>query len=201
MKKVEIGKAIGYGWESIKKDFWYFVAIAAIYLVISNISSAQKTEPSQFNIYGLLSLVISSYLTGGMMKIGLSYFDGKKVAITEMFTQYQYFFRVLGASILTCIIVILGLILLIVPGIIWGLKYQFAINLIVDKNIGIMEAMRQSAELTKGVKWQLFVFNLAVFGVMILGALVFGVGVLVAFPVVWLADIYVCRKLQQTQTA
>lgn len=196
MKQVEIGKAIGYGWESIKKDFWYFVAIAAIYLVISGIFSSRSTEPNQFNIYGLLSMLIASYLIGGMMKIGLSYFDGKKIAITEMFTQYQYFFRVLGASILISIIVGLGLILLIIPGIIWGLKYQFAINLIVDKNIGIMEAMRQSAELTKGVKWQLFLFCLGVFGVMILGALVFGVGVLVAFPIVWLADIYIYRKLQ-----
>jgi len=192
MKQVETGSAISYGWESVKKNFWYFIGLAALYVAITSIPSTGKDDTAVLNFFGF---IISAYLSAGMLHLVLSYIDGKTLPLSDLFTQTKYFWRVLGAMVLVFLIVAAGFILFIVPGIIWGLRYQFVLNLIVDKDMDISEAMHKSAELTKGVMWQLLVFNLAVAGVTILGALVLGVGILVAIPVTWLADVYVYRHL------
>ena len=190
-RNVETGKAFGYGWDSVKKDFWYWVGIALVVMVIQGISSDGKNNQG----LGLLGLFLSAWMTCGYTKIILEYFDGKKLDFSELFTQLKYFWRVLGATLLIALIVIGGLILLIVPGIYWGLKYLFTVNLIIDKDLSIGDAMAESAKMTDGIKWPLFGFGLTCLGAMILGAICLGVGVLVAMPVVWLASIYLYKNL------
>ena len=93
------------------------------------------------------------------------------------------------------------MVLLIFPGIYWGLKYQFTIYLIIDKGLGIKAAMQESARMTNGKKSSLFWFDFVCACVMILGAICLGVGVLVAMPVVWLAGATVYRKLASSSVA
>ena len=57
------------------------------------------------------------------------------------------------------LIVLAGFILLIIPGIIWSIKYQYMIYLVIDKNMGIRESMKLSAAMTDGVKWDLLAFE------------------------------------------
>jgi uncharacterized membrane protein len=193
MSKIEVGKSINYGWGKVKKDLWYFVGLSIVYLILTNFGAFFEDKMA-FQI-GVITFLIQTFLIGGLLKVMLSNYDGKKISIIEIFKQTKYFWRVLGAQLLLSIIIVFGFMLLIVPGIIWSLKYQFVLNLIVDKDMGVFEAMKKSGELTKGIKWQLLWFNFVCLGVIILGALVFGVGIFVAYPVVVLAEIYVYRKL------
>lgn len=195
MKKIETGKAINYGWETIKKDFWYFVAIGAIYMVLNSLSQIFAKDGEAMPLVGLLQFILGVYLTAGVMRLVLDYFDGKKRPINDLLNQGKYFWNVLGAQLLVGLIVFGGLILLIVPGIYWALKYQFVVNLIIDKDMSISEAMAKSGELTQGVIWQLLGFDLVTLGVLILGALALGVGIFVAVPIIWMADVYVYRHL------
>jgi len=193
-KRVEIGKAVGYGWDSIKKDFWYFVGIAFIVSVISGINSSWSDENTGTSI-GLLGLLLGAWMTAGRMKLVLSYYDKKKLDFAELFTQLKYFWRVLGATLLIGLIVVGGLILLIIPGIYWSLRYSMTTNLIVDKDMGILEAMGESGKLTAGIKWRLLGFGFTALGIIILGALCLGAGVLVAMPIIWLAQVYIYKNL------
>jgi uncharacterized membrane protein len=192
MKQIEIGKAAGFGWDSIKKDLWYFVGLAFVYMAINSLSSSSTITNVNLDFIGLF---IGPWLTAGLTRIALDYYGGKKPPFETLFIQFKYFLRIFGSQILIGLIVVGGLILLIVPGIYWALKYQFVTNIIVDKNVGILDAMHQSGELTRGVKLQLLLFDFAMAGVMILGGLALGVGILVAFPIVTLAGIYVYKKL------
>ncbi len=192
MKQIEIGKAIGFGWSGIKKDFWYFVGLAAIYMLISSLPSYKLNNQFSLDVLGLF---VGPWLLAGLTRISLDYYNGKKPPFETLFTQLKYFWRILGSQFLIGLIVIGGLILLIIPGIYWALKYQFTTNIIVDQNIGILEAMKKSGEITEGIKLQLILFDLTLIGVMILGGLALGVGILVAFPIVTLAGIYVYKKL------
>ncbi|HOX41234.1 MAG TPA: DUF975 family protein [bacterium] len=192
--KVEVGKAIGYGWENVKKEFWYFVGLAFVVVVISGIGNSRDIDSGIRNIIGLL---LSAWMTAGYMKILLSYYDGKKLPFGELFKQLRYFWRVLGLTLLLGLVIGIGFILFVIPGIYLALRYQFALNFIIDKDLGIFEAMNESAKITKGVKLSLFWFMLAVLGVLILGVLVLGVGIFVAIPVVWLADVYLYKQLSK----
>jgi uncharacterized membrane protein len=192
-RAIETGKAISYGWQSVKKDFWYFVGIAFVYAVVSSLSSLGSDK--KIDAWDILSPLLTAWITCGYTKMVLSYHSGKKLPFGELFTQFKYFWRVLGASILTSIIIVFGMILFFVPGVYFALKYQFVVQLIIDKDLSISEAFRQSAKMTDGLKMSLLGFDLTLLGVVILGAIVLGVGVLVALPVVWLASVFVYRKL------
>lgn len=57
--------------------------------------------------------------------------------------------KLLGLYIVTAVIVIIGLLLLIVPGLIFIRRYFLAPYVMIDQNVGIQEALSKSAELTK----------------------------------------------------
>jgi uncharacterized membrane protein len=134
-------------------------------------------------------------LTAGYYKIVLKYKNGHKEPIETIINQTRYFWPLIGSTILISLAVVLGLVALIIPGIYLMLRYMFAQVFIIDKNQGVLESMKNSAKITDGVKWQLLLFNLISLGVIVLGALAFGIGLLVAVPMVYLAMIHVYRQL------
>jgi len=70
---------------------------------------------------------------------------GQEISLSEAFHEgLTYFWRFFGLIILTGLIVGVGLLLLIVPGIIWLRMYWLAPYYLIDRNLGIGEAMRQS---------------------------------------------------------
>lgn len=197
-RSIDIGKAVGYGWTSVKKDLGYFVGLALVVLILGNIGQDTHAHPSNWSLIGFL---LSILMTCGYTAMLLSYQAGKKLPFENLFTNFKPYWRVLGASLLVGLITGLGLLLLIVPGFYWALRYQMTVNLIIDKNLSIGDAMRQSASLTQGKKMSLLGFDFVCLGIIILGAICLGVGILVAIPVVWLAGIVVYRQLGQPTTA
>jgi len=189
---IDTGKAIGYGWASVKKDFWYFVGLALVVTIIGSIGNSWREHPSHWNF---INIFLSTWMLCGYTGIALSYQAGKKLPFENLFTNLKPYWRVLGATLLLGVIFFVGFLLLIVPGVYFALKYQMTINLIIDKNMGIMDAMRASAKMTEGRKMSLLGFDFASLGVIILGAICLGFGVLIAMPIVWLAGIVVYRQL------
>lgn len=193
-KKIPIKKSFSYGWTEIKKNFWYFIGLTVIVLVIGSLPGGSSDKSA---LAGLIGLFLSAWMTCGYVRILLDYYDGKKDKIESVFTQFKYFWRVLGAEILIFIIIIAGLILFIIPGLYFALRFMFVISLIIDKDLDISEAMKESTSMTRGIKWSLLGFVLAAIGVFVLGAIFFGVGILVAVPIIWLANINLYRSLLQ----
>lgn len=71
LKKIEIKKAFGYGWSTVKGDFWYFVGLASLYLVLSNLFTYL---PKKYDdIASILSTILSAFLVCGLLKILLNY--------------------------------------------------------------------------------------------------------------------------------
>jgi uncharacterized membrane protein len=76
--------------------------------------------------------------------------EGKTVSFGQVWDEGKnYILRILGLSIVTGILILLGFICLIVPGVIALRRYFLAPYLLVDKNLGIGEAMKQSAAISK----------------------------------------------------
>jgi len=116
------------------------------------------------------------------------------VSFADFFVAKNRFLTYIWANILLTLLVLLGLVL-IIPGIIWVIKYSYAPILVVDKKLSAKEAFAVSAEMTEGVKWQLVGFGL--FGALIMlgGLLALGIGVFLAMPVVMLASYMLYNKL------
>lgn len=146
-------------------------------------------------IIQIASFVLSMIIGMGLIKICLRFCDGEKGEFSDLFSCYPLFFKYLVGSILYGLIVVVGLILLIIPGIIWAIKFQFFDYLIVDKGLGPIDALEKSSEITRGVKWDLFIFAILLGIINLLGLLCLLVGLFVTIPVTMVAIAFVYRKL------
>jgi len=125
----------------------------------------------------------------------LRFCDNEKGRFADLFSQYPLFPQYIVGSILYGLIVFAGTILLIIPGIIWGIQFCFYDYFIVDKGLGPIEALKRSSAITKGVKWDLFAFFLILSGINLLGALCLLIGLFVTIPTTMVALAFVYRKL------
>jgi uncharacterized membrane protein len=131
----------------------------------------------------------------GSIKIGLSLSRGQNAVLSELFTHYTLFFKYIFASILAGLATLGGFILLIVPGIIIAIMLSQSEYLVVDKGLGPVAALRESRALTKGARWQLFVFGLVVLLVNLGGFLCLGIGLLFTIPASYIAGLFVYDQL------
>lgn len=80
---------------------------------------------------------------------------------------------VLGVGIIVGILVALGTVALVIPGIILQLMYWVAVPVAVVERLGVVGSMKRSAQLTSGVKGTIFLILLVLF--LIQFAVIFGV--------------------------
>jgi uncharacterized membrane protein len=196
VKRFSIGEAVSYGWNTVKANLGLFVALALVYFILTGAPTGAARHGT--GIAGPVSGLLGMLMMMGIVRIVLKFVDGGKAQFSELWANFDMFLNYLGASILYGLIVVGGLCLLIVPGIIWALRFGYFGYFIIDKKCGVMESLRQSTALTTGVKMDLFVLGLAIIGINLLGAIALGVGLLVTVPLSWLAFGYVYRKLQGT---
>lgn len=131
----------------------------------------------------------------GILKISLTLHDGLKAKMPDLFSCFPLFFRYVGGMALYLLIVAGGLVLLIVPGVIWAVRFGFYACLIVDKGLGPVEALKKSYEMTRGSAWNVFLLDILSAGIILLGILCLVIGLFAAIPVTLLAWVYVYRKL------
>ena len=94
-----------------------------------------------------------------------------------------YTLKLFGVTILTALIVTLGCLLFIIPGIIFSFRYSQALLIMADNpDIGIIEAMIESKELMYGHKMEYFLFGLSFIGHILLGIITLGIYLLYIMP-------------------
>ncbi|MFH1825118.1 MAG: DUF975 family protein [Candidatus Firestonebacteria bacterium] len=205
-KKFSKSEAIKVGWNLMKPNLGFLAIVYSIVFVVTGILEiivvlTQGSYPLiSFNI-NIISFILSVFTGIGATKIYLKLYDKQKSQLTDLYDYYYLFFKYLGGFLLCGLIVIGGFILLVIPGIIFMIKYQFFTYLIVDKEMGPVEAIKKSGKITQGSKWNLFLFGLVLVGVNLLGALCLLVGLIVTIPVTCLAYTFVYRKLLEKSEA
>ena len=206
MNTFSAGQCISYGWETFKKRPWFFIGSYLLYTVVVGVlSSALLQIAKEGAVVGLvaniLRLVVEIIAGMGMINFALrSHDDVEHVSIMD-FWHPAPFWSYTGATLLFWLIMLVGLILLIVPGIIWSLMFGFAGYLIIDRNLGPIEALKESKRITYGYKWELFLLGLAIFGIVILGLICLIIGILVAYPIVLIAMAHAYRTLESKADA
>lgn len=199
MKQFDKIGLIKQSWELVKKNA-KFIAILMVAFVVYQI--AQGVVQGFFG-EGLLASLVSLGFTAltlffqiGFIKIILKLIDGHKAEITELWAYPQYLLRMIGATIVYTVIVVIGFILLVIPGIYLALRLQFYSYYIVDKNAGALDSLRMSWKVTDKNVINIFLFMLLIIGINILGALALLVGLLITIPVSFIAVTLLYRKLQ-----
>jgi hypothetical protein len=184
---LSVGGAIHHGWAIFKENWWQNIALLLIPTVISVGLVAIQLSLRISGIGGILfsvfRVVFNLGISVGVLKIWLKMTREEHWEWSELWSHFPLLPNYFLGCILYLLIILGGLLLLVIPGIIWSYKYQFIPFLIVDKGLGPLEAMRMSARMTQGVKWDLLAFYSAVTTIVYLGLIALLVGLLVSIPV------------------
>lgn len=203
-KKFLIDEAIQFGWQTMKKNFFFFVgillfiiAIQLLPVILTNIDFL-ASDIAYIIIYLLLTFF--GIIVGmGVIKILLNFCDNKKNNFSILFSQYRLFFIYLLTTIIYFIIVLLGLILFIIPGIYLGIRFAFFEYFIIDKKMGVIKSLKESWRATKGNFWGLFAFSVVSLTINILGAFVLLLGLFVTIPITMIAWVFIYRRLSEAK--
>ncbi len=200
MQKFSIEKALRFGWSTVQKNLVFLAGVILFMMLIIYLPLIiEMYAREKVGDYLVLIKIVTSFfqvvMSMGVIRISLRFVDNQEAGTSDLFSCFHLFFRYLFASIIFAVFVFLGLLLLIVPGIILALKFQFYDYFIIDKELGVMESLERSGKITEGALWELFRFAIILIGINILGALCFGVGLLVTIPTSMLAMAHVYRQL------
>jgi len=185
-------EAIAFGWETMKNNLWFFVSLLIVFALLNIIPYIITMMVWEVNIFleiilYIIDFVLTIVTIMGLIKIILMFCDNQKGRIVDLFSQYRLFFNYLFGFILYMLIVFGGLILLIIPGIIWSIRFWFFNYLIIDKGLGPREALKKSFEITKGSTWNLLLFFLLIKLINVFGV----IGVIFLFPIIFPAIMFV----------
>ncbi len=204
-RKFSKGEAIRFGWNIAKSHLGFFLVVLIVYFAVALIPAwiTARIEPkSAFEWVLYLGIAVARVILGlvvglGLVRVGLRFTDNEPAAVGDLFSpSWSQVVANFIASILATVIVGVGLLLLIVPGIFVATRLSMAPYLILDRRVGALDALRGSWALTQRSAWNLFLFALLALLINCLGALALGIGLLWTIPTTLVASAFIYRKLQ-----
>lgn len=139
--------------------------------------------------------VLGLVMSIGWVKVLLKLVRDQEPDVSELFTNWQYVISYLLGSLCYALAVLGGLVLLIIPGIIFMIMFSMYTWLIVDKDMGPIQALNHSRAITKGSRGRLCIFGFICLLVNLAGLLCLIVGVAVTIWITMIASAYVYDRL------
>jgi len=183
-----VGSSYGNGWRQLWKYFLVLLLIGIICVLISSVPSVfsvgQGMGGAGAIVLGILSLAYGILLTSpigyGVSFAYLKAARGDTLDVKDMFEVFHNYWNAVLANLLVGVIVVIGSMLLIVPGIIFACKLVFTPYLVVDRKMEVIEAVKESWRMTNGHAWKVFLIGLLSIPIGIAGLICFGVGIIIA---------------------
>lgn len=193
-----VGAAVGYGWNAFWRNagpmLLITVVIIAITVVVNLLGNISSNTVLQI-FFSILGWVVGLLVAFGLIRASLAVTRGEKPEVGMLF-RGDNFGSYLIASILFSIGMAIGLLLLIVPGIIFLIVFQFYGYVLSEGGSGgAVAALSRSAEITKGRRWELFGLAIVLILITIVGFLLCCIGLLFTYPITALATAYAYRSL------
>lgn len=200
-----LGESIRFGWRMIQSSTVFIVGVTLVAFFVPSLiewagDTALDSRLQQFGI-GLISSAVSATFALGLAKIYLRFRDGEKPIFENLFDGLARLHIYVAAMIIVSIAVVMGLCLLLVPGIIFLLRLWFVGFVVVDEAVGPLEAIQRSWDMTRGYTMDLFLLFLLLVGLNLLGILCLGVGLFVTVPISGLALAFIYRHLRPRAAA
>ena len=108
-------------------------------------------------IAGLVTLVLNLIVQAALVRVVIAHGEGRGISIPQAIsTGISIILPLLGLAILAWLGIMVGMILLVVPGIIVLLMWCVAGPALVDERAGIIASLGRSRYLTKGARWKIF---------------------------------------------
>ncbi|MFC2083619.1 YciC family protein [Bacteroidota bacterium] len=141
--------------------------------------------PAAFYLLSIAYLILIEWpLEYGVAFTMLKAARNEKPEVKNIFLVFKNYSNSVLANLLTTLIIGIGFILLIIPGIVFACKLAFVPYLIVERKLDAVSAVKESWRMTSGHAFKLFIMGFLAFFVALLGLLFLGVGILIS--IIWI---------------
>lgn len=192
-----VGQAISYGWSTFKRNWTSWVGVALIFFVIQAVVQGIATGLGDRASYGasfgigsiffaLVAQVASWLIQAAMTRGALEETEGRKPGIGQFF-QWQNPTNVIVACLLVGVLTGIGLVLFLLPGIIFAFFAWYTLWFVIDDDQSPFTALQSSFSLVGKNFGPLLLLALACIGINIVGAILCLVGLLVTIPLTTIA--------------
>ena len=151
-----------------------------------------RKAPSEFIVFSVLGAIIFSNPLSGLLLGGpvmASYFHmaqlasrGQQIEISDFFRGFDKAGSLIKLNLLIFLIILLGLMMLIIPGIYFAVSYVFSHLFIWFYDKDPSEAIRLSRKTVSGNFGQILLLFLILAGINLLGLMALGLGILLTMP-------------------
>ncbi|MEN8228308.1 MAG: YciC family protein [Bacteroidota bacterium] len=185
----DAGNAYSIGWKVIWVYFVELLVVSIVYAVLSGPIGFLQWNIDHFEWFivplAMFAIAYGIFVAGpisyGVKWVFLKAVRGERIEIRDIFMVFQRnYWNVVIANIVVGVIVGLGIVMLIVPGIIFACRLAFVPYLVVDKEMDVMDALRVSWDMTRGYGWQIFFMGFLAIWVVIAGLICLFVGVFIS---------------------
>lgn len=200
MQQFSIKEVFTHAWDTFWKRPWFMIAVFVGVFLVSMISGSIFTPHNQSGVVGvmggIIDFLISTFMGLGVVTLSLKADRAIETVKSTDLLNPGRFLSYLVATIAVAIVTVVGLILLIVPGLIAISALIFTPYLVVDRGMSPFDAMKESMRMTKGTRVRILMFIGVAVLANIVGVLALGVGVLISAPVSVLAFVHLYRLYQ-----
>jgi hypothetical protein len=205
-EKFAVDDVINTGWQITLSRFWPLACILGVNGLVAALvplasfvmgynGSMTISNISLQLFMHFLSAIIMLTVEIGMMNVFLMSLDGKKVNADDCFKCIKYLPSYFAFVFLSRILIVLGYVSFIIPGIILQISFQFAGYFIVEKKMGPIAAMKASWAICDGARWQLILLGVISYFINVVGFLCFIVGGIPAYLINGIANAATYRTL------
>jgi len=177
------------GWNVAFATFIELIVVTLVYAFIQIPTGAFQYKTDHFEWFmipiAMLAIGYGIFISGpiGMSAdwVFLKAVRREKIEIKDMFSVFERnYWNAVLAGLIKFMIIGLGFLMLIVPGIIFACRLAFVNYLIIDRKMEAIEALKASWAMTRGHGWTIFGMALLAFLIIIAGLLCFFFGVFIA---------------------
>jgi len=182
-------------WDALKGKWLLAIGLSLLHGVITAVLG---------NVgFGLGSLALSGALAFGFNRTMVQIYRGQTPVLDTYFDGFRNYLPTLILTLLIGVIVVVGLVFLIVPGILAAIGLSQAFYVLQDRpELGAEGALRESWRLTwtNGRMWKVLLMGFLLLFVMLGGMLALGVGVFFAIPLISVAGAGLYEELKDGAT-
>lgn len=168
---------------------WSYMAPFLIYLIITSVIAVLQdaTVGTGEGVAASLTQVIVNILVYplgiGLGLLGIRRAAGKDTPLSTLWEPYSQFIPLVVMLVLMGLLIVGGFFLLVLPGIYLAVAYSFAPYLMIEKNMGVWEALETSRKAITPCWWRYF-------GLLLIAVLLFIVGTIpLLIGLVWVLPI------------
>ena len=172
--------------------FNYYIAMiiyGAVSIAITLVQEATvgTTGDLAASLVEIIVTLILFPLGVGLGLLGIRRAAGKETPVSTLWEPYSHALPLIVMFVLMAVLIVAGFFLLVLPGIYLSTAYSFSPYLIVEKNMGVWEALETSRKAITEYWWRYFGLMLVALLLVIIGSIPLLIGLLWVLPIIAIA--------------